>query len=510
MKRPVRLVLPLVALGMVSACGDSPETLFAHARADFAAENYQEARVQLASALRGRPEDRAMLALFVETQLRLGDPDGAEGAIARLERAGDRDTARMKAEAALLRQNPRRALELLGTDASSEGWRVRAESQLALGDEVEARAAFEKGLDAKPATPAGEVRLAASYARYLLQNDDLTRAAWLLTRMQAMAPRAYETLVMAGDLASAQGREEEAARAYRKAIDAFPDRAAPMLALANHYDGLGNLDEASRLVEQAGNVAPGDPEVDALRIQLMSEKGEWEKIRLALQSRESELAAGSPLSMTYGEALLRLGQAEQARIIFRRAALVLPGNPYSRMMLGEAQIATGDRQGAWATLAPLAASTLARPEVLERAEQAARGVGAPEAEELQARLDPVSLKETMALVQQGENALAAQRWATAATVYERLLARGEDPEVLKRLAIAETGLGDHAAAIGHADKAVSLNRGSADYLYVAALARISARREPAEVRRLLEAAAAIDPRNQAIARDLRKAKAAAG
>jgi hypothetical protein len=45
---------------------------------------------------------------------------------------------------------------------------------------------------------------------------------------------------------------------------------------------------------------------------------------------------------------------------------------------------------------------------------------------------------------------------------------------------------------------------------MAGVARLEAGRELARARRLLEAAAAIDPRNREIARDLAKAKAAAG
>ncbi|AOR75950.1 tetratricopeptide repeat protein [Novosphingobium sp. HR1a] len=505
MKSTMRIALPLVALVALAACGDSPETLYAKARDDFAAGNYQRARVEVASALKDRPTDAPMLALLVETQLRLGDPDGAEGAIGRLERAGGKDMARMKAEVALLRGDAKAALATLGNETSVDGWRVRAEAQLALGDEEAARDAFEKGMKA-----GGDIRLAQSYARYLLENGDLARAASLLGEMQRIAPRSYEALVMAGDLASAQGREEDAARAYRTAIDAFPDRAAPMLALAEHYDGLGKLDEASKLVDQAAEVAPDDPEVEVMRIQLLSEQGQWEKIRTTLQTRESELAAGSTLSMRYGEALLQLGHAEQARVIFRRAVLALPGNPYARLMLGESQLATGDGQGAWATLQPLAASTLAGPQVLEAAEQAARAVGAPEAAALQARLDPARLKETMALVGQGESAIAGQRWATAAGIYERLLMRGEDPEVLKRLAFTRSGLGEGDAAIRAADKAVALGSDNPDYLFVAGLVRVVAGRDLGEAQRLLEKAADLDPANRAIARELKKAKAAAG
>jgi predicted Zn-dependent protease len=507
MKPFVRIALPFLALGALASCGDGPDALFQRAKQEFAVENYRQARVDLSAALRKRPEDRAMLELLVETQLRLGDPDGADSAMARLERVGGKGAvpARMRAEAALLHQDPKQALALLGNDASPQGWQVRAEALLALGQEGAARAAYDKGLAA-----GGDVRLGASYARYLLLDGDLYQAAKVVQRMQAIAPGAYETLVAAGDLASAQGRDDAAGAAYRKVVEAYPDRIAPMLALADHYDEMGNLDEATKLVEQAGKVAPDAPEVEEMRIQLLSEKGDWEAIRSALQSRESDLAAGSTLSMSYGEALLRLGHPEQARAIFRRAVLVLPGNPYSRMMLGEAQLATGDATGAWATLAPLAASTLARPEVLERAAKAARGAGAPQADALQARLDPARLKATMALVDQGEGALERRDWAQAVAVYTQLLARGDDPEVLKRLALAKSGLGDGAAAVALADRAVALDRSNPDYLYTAGTVRLAAGKDAGEARRLLEAAASADPRNQAIARELRKAKAATG
>ena len=507
MKASIHFALPLAALLALTACGESPEALFEKARADFAAENYQEARIALGSALRERPGDSAMLALLVETHLRLGDIDGAEGALRRLERAGGKGPAlaRMKAQIALLRQKPEQALALLGADDSADGWRIRAESHLALGADDAARQAFEQGV-----AGGGDIRLASSYARYLLLNDDLPRAAFVLRRMQALAPRSYEALVMAGDLATAQGRDEAAIAAYRKVTEAFPDRAPPFLALANLQDAAGRVDEASALVEQAGKIAPNEPEVEELRFQLMSEKGEWEQIRDALQSRESSLQPGSALSMTYGEALLRLNHPEQARVIFRRAVLRLPGNPYARLMLGEAQLASGDAQGAWTTLEPLAATTLARTDVLERAEQAARQIGAPEAAGLRARLDPARLKATMALIDQGEGALAGQDWATAVSVYTRLLERGEDPEVLKRLALANSRMGDAGAAIAHADRAAALDRDNADYLHMAGAVRLAAGRDLAQARRLLEAAALADPDNRDIARDLKKAKAAAG
>lgn len=505
MNRIIRLALPLAVLGALPGCGDSPETLLAKARESVAVQDYQAARLQLASALLKEPENTEILALLAQVQLRLGDAEAAQGLLDRLERRGGTPRPWMKAEIALLRGRPAEALKLLGGDASTDGWRVRAEAQLALDDPSGAVRSFERGMAA-----GGDVRLASSYARYRLTNGDLRGAADILRRMQAMAPKAYETLVLAGDLAAARGQDDGAIAAYLKASEAYPDRVAPMLALANQYDGKGQLDKAGEWVEKAGKLAPSDPEVEALKYQVMSGKGEWEKIRLGLQGRESQLEPGSGLQMTYAEALLRLGYAEQARILFNRAALALPGNPYSRMMLGEAQLASGDADGAWATLAPLAASTLARPEVLQSAEKAARAAGAPEAYALRARLEPARLKATGALVQRGEAALERRDWATALDVYGRLLERGEDPEVLKRLALASSGLGRAREAIAYADRTLAVQPDNPDYLYLAGLMRLEAGQDIPAARRLLEAAAAGDPRNPVIARDLKKAKAAAG
>lgn len=507
MKTILKMAAPLALLAALPGCGDSPDALLDQARASFAAQDYEAARLQLASALQQEPENPRLLLMMAQTQLALGDADAVEGILGRLARTGTRaaELPRMKAQLALLRHKPDEALALIKGDATPDGWRIRAEAQLALGDEAGAARSFEQGMAA-----GDDIRLAAAFARYRLSSDDPAGAAVIYRRMKAMAPDGFETLVLGGDIAAGLGQADGAIGAYRQAIQAFPGRIAPMLALANQYDVKGQVDQALKIVEQAEKLAPEDEAVQALKFQLWSEKGEWEKIRLALQKRETQLEPGSGLQMTYAEALLRLGHAEQARLMFKRAALALPGNPYSRMMMGEAQLATGDASGAWTTLAPLAASTLARPEVLEVAAKAALAAGAPEAASLQARLDPARLKVTMALVQQGEAAMTHREWASAIAIYGRLLQQGNDPEVLKRLAMANSKLGRTKEAIGYADRAVAASPENPDFLYLAGVVRVAGKQDLAAARQLLENAAALDPGNRDIARELLKAKAAAG
>ena len=507
MKTITRLALAAAALGLLAGCSESAASLLAKARDRYAAQDYPAAREQLAAALIKEPENPQMLALMLQTQLRLGDPDASEGTLKRLEQTGANIPGlnRIKAQIALFRQQPKEALALAGNDTTVEGWRIRAEAQLALGNGSKAQEAFERGMAA-----GNDIRLAEGYARYKLLSNDMPGTARVLQRMEAMAPKAYETLVLKGDLAAARGQTGLAIDAYRAVLQAFPGRVAPMVALANQYDARGRIEEAASLAERAGKLAPDNPAVEALKYQLLAEKGQWEKIRLGLQSRESQLVPGSGLQMTYAEALLRLGHAEQARMLFNRAALALPGNPYSRMMLGEAQLATGDAESAWATLKPLAASTLARPELLESAEKAARAVHAPEAESLRTRLDPARLKPVMELVSKGDRAVMHHDWHAVLEIYGQLLQQGEDPEVLKRLALAKSNLGQDREAAGYADRALAASPGDADYLYLAGLVRLNGGQDLPGALRLLEAAANADPHNTVIARTLEKAKAAAG
>lgn len=507
MKSILGLLLGAVALISLAGCGEHAKDRVAEARVDYAAQNYQQARSALFSILEDSPKDRDALTLLAETQIALGDADGADRAIARLEGAGASGAAvrGLKASVLLLRGRAAEALALVVNDLDTHAWHVRAQAQSALGNDKAAAAAFEKGMAAGDHLP-----LAVDYARYAFQAEDLGLAERILARMQGFAPKAYNTLVLAGDLAAARGQTDRAIKAYRAAIAAYPDKVAPMLALATVYDEKGLIDHATAVVEQAGKVAAGDPAVEAMRIQLLSEKGEWETIRLAMQSRESSLDPSSSLGLTYGEALLRLGHAEQARILFSRAALLLPGNSYVRMMLGEAQLAGGDPRGAWSTLKPFATGTLAREELLVSAEKAARAAGDGAADDLKARLAPERLKATLALVEKGEAALAGGNWSLALATYRELLKRGEDPEVLKRLALASVRLGRGGDAIAYADRARSLAPGHPDYLYMAGFVRLELGRDVAKARHLLEAAATADPRNPDIARVLEKAKAAAG
>ena len=272
----------------------------------------------------------------------------------------------------------------------------------------------------------------------------------------------------------------------------------------------GNVDAAIKLLAQAEKLEPGHRRLQPLQIQLYSEKGEWSKIRDILQRKEADIQPGTAEGLTYGEALLRMGHPEQARVMFSQAVILAPENRYARMMLGEAQLATGDAKTAWRTVKVLSDSVLVNPVELQLAERAARAAGDPAADAIKARAASALFKEQIALSGTGQAALLKRDWAGAITAYGKLLQYGDDADILKRLSLASDSLGDHAAAIGYADRALAVEPENPDLMYQAGVTRLHGSTDLAGAVRLLQQAAEIHPDNALFRIDLAKAKAAAG
>ena len=497
-------VLPLLLA--LTACGSGAEETLPAAQASFARQDYIAARTALTAVLKDDPGNRAALELLVQVHLRQQDADAAESALDRLRRAGGDEAAMTlwQAEVMLLKGRADEALAMLGSAAGPEASRIRAAALIAANDRAGAGAAFRQGL-----TAGWNVRLASAYLNFLLDAGDPAAARGLLAEMNRKEPEALETLLDAGRLALAGGDTATAARSYATAGQAYPHRVEPLCGLAAQLDADGKPDEAMAALDRAEKILPGQRCVNAMRLTLWAVRGEWEKVRSALQPVEADLDPRSPEAMTYGEALIRLGKPEQARALFNRSLLAMPQNPFARLMLAEAQLATGDAEAAFATIRPLAESTLAGTRELELAERAARAAGQPEADVLRARLGSADLKQRQAMATQGMAALMRSDWNAAIAAYQPLLAAGEDGEVLKRLAWAATNAGRHDEAIDYADRALKIMPASADALHLAGLARINAGRDVGRGRELVNQAVAAEPENPRFRRSLELATAAA-
>lgn len=484
----MRTRLALALLLTLSACGDSADDRIARARQKIAGKELAAARVDLVAALGEKGDDPALLRLLADVQLRLGDGDGAAATAARLERAGvaAADVALIRAEAALLRGNPDEALALLGSAGSSGAERVRAAALAEKQDAAGALAALQRG-----AAAGADPLLWRDYARFLLGSGDLDGAANQVAALSRLQPDGFDALILGADIAARRGRYSEAHYLLEKATTRYPRVPDALIARATVFDLEGKLDDAIAMTQRASVIAPDDVRVRDLKVQFAAMKGDWNAVRALLAKQERDLDPLSANGLSYAEAMLRTGHPEQARAMFQRALTRSPNNPFSRVMLAEAQLATGDARAAFATVRPLATSVMADQRELELAVKAAEIAGLPDAGIFRARLADARQGRARKLSEQGQAALVREDWRAASSAFAELAQLGEDAEVLKRLALALSHEGRVDEAIRAADRARALKPDDPDTSYMAGLVRAKAGRDvPAAVNLLRQASQA--------------------
>lgn len=501
------IILPLLL--SLAACGQSESDMLGAAREALAQQDLQTARIRLISAVKEDPRNAALLDLLAEVQLRLGDGTSARDTLNRLAAAGGKGLRfeQLTAEMLLLTGRPQDALKRLGQDSSPESLRIRAAALLALDDIERAVPLWEYGT-ARGVGRDG-LRLAFDCGSYLAGSGDLAKARALHGQMTAADPEAFETRMLAARIALESGDAAGARDSYAIAIKAFPRRIEPICGQAEAYDMAGALKEGLDLLAEAEARMPGEPCVTEVRVSLLSQMGEWGKIRDLLQNSEANLNPASGLGMSYAEAVMRLGRPELARAMFNRALAISPQNPYARLMLSEAQLATGDAAAAYATVAPLARSVLAGEQELDLGRRAAAAAGSPDAAGYAARLANGSWKQVQTINAQGLAAVSRRDWPAAIAAWQQL-GGADDAEIQRRLAYALHRAGRSPEAVIAADRVLVLQPENPDALYLAGLVRTEGGLDRERGVALLEQASQRQPSNWLFREALAKAKAAAG
>ena len=500
------LALPLVLA--LSACGSTPEEDFAKARAEFAAHDYAAARVHLASVLSAKPGNPEALLLQARTLLALDDGDGAGTALDSLaaKAPATPDLAELRAEAALLRQVPDVALDLLKDSTSAEASRLRGLAAIQQGKLPEALEHFEKGLAA-----GGNARLFADMGRVHLMQGDMPGALAMVAKAAAAAPDGIDTLLLAGQVAVRQGDLGTALDHYSRAEKLYPTSLAALTGKAAVLGDLGRSKELGQALDRAEALAPRNPAVVFLKARAAADRKDWAAVRTVIQPVEASLAATDPLRVIYGEALLRLGQGELALAQLQPIVRAMPAQREAVSLLAEAQLARGDAAGAVSTLRALADSPAARSEDLALMIKAARAAGDPAAATYEARSRQPQAQALGQDIADADAAMRAGNWAGAVQAYRRITAStdGRNVMVLNNFAYAQSMLGNHAEAIELADKALKLAPGNASVLDTAGFARLRAGKDLTAAKSLLRQAAQQAPQNSAIRAHLAEAERAA-
>lgn len=506
MNRNIRFIAPLLVVASLSACGIEPEERYARAHENYAESDFAAARVDLISALKDMPGDPELLTLLARTQIALGDGEGALFSLEKLMSAQPKpdDFVALRAEAEVLRGQFGRALEILEGEESGPAYRAAALANIGLHDADGARKALAAGL----AIDADDAALLATSARFELATGNQKRARDHANLALQAAPKMHDALLVSAQIFAQSHRLSAALAAYESGLSAHPKSVEMRMGKIAVLGDLGQIEEASALLAETVKVAPENERLLYLQARLAVESQDWNKARSILQGKEHVLRRNPEMRVIYAQALLELGQVEQARAWLFPVVRQYPGQRLARRLLGDSQLRGGDAKGAFATLNILAKRPDSSPEELKLAAQAAREIGHPSAAEFASRAKLPAPEWFGSEIAKADLALRNGDWAQASTSYERIAERLARPNamVLNNLAYAKgkQGKGDEAVAL--ALQAVETDPENASVLDTAGVLLIETGIDRQRGKALLRKAARIAPKNPTVARHLAQAK----
>ncbi|GHU29396.1 hypothetical protein AGMMS50256_14190 [Betaproteobacteria bacterium] len=272
----------------LTACGsDSPETLLASAKDYLAKNDVKAAVIQLKNALQGNPDLAEARFLLAKALLDEGNVTSADlelRKVANLNYPADL-VVPLQARAQLLLGQSKKVIDNFGQTQLSTP-EASAELQTTLGN-----AYLSQG---KPDTAAGAFAAALSsdpdygpalfgQARIKLSNSDVDGAVALLDSALEKNPNLYEASQLKGDILASRGEIQEAFEIYRKILDLKPDFLPAYVSLISRQMALGQLDEAATQFEAMQKVAPGRPQTNYVKAELLYRQKRFTEAREAIQ-----------------------------------------------------------------------------------------------------------------------------------------------------------------------------------------------------------------------------------
>jgi putative PEP-CTERM system TPR-repeat lipoprotein len=354
-----RRIATVVALAaFLAACsGGNPDKLLASAKDYLAKHDTKSAEIQLKNALEKEPDLAEARYLLGRTLLDRGEVASAEKELRRARDlkypAGEVDPPLAMAWARLGQYQ--QIIDKMSTAQgatpalAAELETAIGQAQLGLGKVDLAKAAFAKAQAADPRyAPAmiGEAVIAA-------RSGDTTAAIEAADRALAVAPENPEVLQLKGDLTMAQGRGEDAAAMYRKAIAADPGHLASYWALISTLIRDGKVGDAEKVMTSLKSVAPKHPQTYYYDALLLSQQRKFGEARDAIQqflATAPDSVQGLMLAATVDYELRDYDRAEAgAQKVLARS----PGSDYARRVLIATYLRSGQPGKALDALQPL-------------------------------------------------------------------------------------------------------------------------------------------------------------
>lgn len=167
-----------------------------------------------------------------------------------------------------------------------------------------------------------------------LGRGDRTSAEQLARAAATVDPHSAEYLAAVADALHLQGRWQEAADAYRQALELDNSSAHCHNHLGIVLQSLGDSEGALASLHEAVRLAPGDSAARHNLGVVLQERGQWPE---AIEQFSAALAIKPDYHdarLKLGHALYRLGQVDQAIALFDRTTRAQPNNALAHCSLG--------------------------------------------------------------------------------------------------------------------------------------------------------------------------------
>lgn len=352
MRTAPRILIAALVAGLLASCAPSPQERMARAEKALAEHRYSHARPDFQTILQDDPDNQRAQIALARIHIAQENPDSALEVIDQMAKRGSQsgEARLLRAEAQLMLGRYDDALAAVTDDRTAEAWRIRAIAHTGLQQGDRVVFAFESGLR----SPGPRSRLLADFAHFRLGQGDMAGARALALKAVREDRTNLSALLIAGDLALAANRPNPALALYSRASRLYPENRPALLGRIAMLTELKRFDRARELVAAGRAASPQDTDLLFFEALLAAEGKDWSKARDLLQPYETSLETLPASNALYAEALMRLGQPDQARMRLSSQLLREPDNRRVRILLGEAKLALDDAEGALETLAPVA------------------------------------------------------------------------------------------------------------------------------------------------------------
>ncbi|MFP5391104.1 MAG: XrtA/PEP-CTERM system TPR-repeat protein PrsT [Gammaproteobacteria bacterium] len=356
---PAALISGAFLLGAgLAGCGknETGASLLADAKAYQQKGDNKAALIQLKNAVVKSPDDATIRFELASLYTTMGDPVSAEKEIRKAISLGTPAAQALPVLAKALAAQGETKKLLAETEAAAktpELLVLRGHAFLQTDDEAHAKESFEAALKLKPSDGNALIGLAS----HALVRKDLDAARSYTEEAVAKDPKNAEVWMFKGNMATRDGKADEALAAFSQALAIEPEHRSANLEKAYVEIGAGKFDAARADLEAARKRAPGSVIVTYTQALLDHTEGKNAQALEAIQKVLKVAPEHMPSILLAGAIQLSLGSYEQAEQNLKKYLEKYPDTLYARKLLATTLLRSKQPADAAAALAPALADS---------------------------------------------------------------------------------------------------------------------------------------------------------